>query len=224
MNYVIIVLVLGLIGFVLLKYQEYQKSGFNNISDYKFLSVCFNANLRCKYKAYSKLMKCSGEKKILSNVVLRDHHNYVYLDLVMLHETGVYLFSFLNKHGYINADTKAKMWNMEDNNTEFANPLIINKKKIELLMDSLKENNQDYYHSYVIINDSCKIKTLSNATTDKIITMDNLDKELIKDFNLYYNCFTKAKLKEYYLKLLEICLLNYEIQQATAKKLLNKII
>ena len=132
-----------IVGFFLIKYIKFSKSEYRIRSRNSFAKTIFNKGNYGEYLTFSYLEKLPGYKKIVTNIyVKKEDGKTTEIDLVMLHETGIYVFESKNYSGWIFGDEKNKSWTQTlkgNNKNYFYNPIWQNNGHIIALANFLPE-------------------------------------------------------------------------------------
>jgi len=119
------------------------------------------------------LEKIPGEKRILMNCYVPTNEGTTEIDVLLIHETGVYVFESKNYSGWIYGSTDQRKWTQTFNfhrrykhgrevqKYHFMNPIMQNKLHIKWLKKyfSNKFDRMIPFHSIVVFGDNCVIKT-----------------------------------------------------------------
>ena len=129
-----------------------------------------------------KLMTLEGNKRIIRNCYIPTDTGTTEIDVIMVHENGIYVFESKNYSGWIYGNTDCEKWTHtlrhRDRNgfkTEkyhFFNPIMQNKTHVKWLKKYLSDKTEIKIpiYSVIVFGDNCKIKTPIEASGDSIIT------------------------------------------------------
>lgn len=116
---------------------------------------------------YNVLEQLEGQKAIISNcyLPLKDSGT-TEVDLILIHESGIYVIESKNYSGWIFGSENHKYWTQSLPNHsgqaekyQFYNPLWQNETHIRCLK-SLLQNNEVPYYSYVVFGNNCELKNI----------------------------------------------------------------
>ncbi len=115
-------------------------------------------------KIYDVLEKVEGYKAILPNCYLpKSNGETTEVDLILLHESGIYVFESKNYSGWIFGNENQKYWTQSFSDRKggtkkykFYNPIWQNDTHIEALQDVL-ENKTINIYSYVVFGNDCDL-------------------------------------------------------------------
>ncbi len=123
-----------------------------------------------EYLLVKALKEMPGEKRILTNCYIpKDDGTTTELDIVMIHETGIYVIESKNFSGWIfGRDTDTHWTHTFPNGKkyQFYNPILQNKYHIKHLRNII--GNDLYYYSFVVFGNNCKLKDISNNTNTAV--------------------------------------------------------
>ena len=81
---------------------KYDKTEYSKQTHASFLSVRFDKGKYGEYLTYNELKKIDGYKKFLFNCFIpKDDNKTTEIDLIMIHNTGLYIFESKNYSGWI---------------------------------------------------------------------------------------------------------------------------
>jgi len=196
------VLILYALGIYVPRYIKYNQSEYKDISGNNFIKTAFNVGNFGEFLTFSYLEKLTTFKKLLTNVYIpKDDGTTTEIDLIMIDDTGIYVFESKNYSGWIFGDEKNKMWTQSleyRRKYKFFNPIMQNKGHIKALCNVLPEIDESLFKSYIIFSERCKLKKLTvNSPEVKVINRQDLLHTIKKDIiNLCRKIYTNAPTKE----------------------------
>ena len=136
--------------------------------------------------------------KILRNVYVPVHGGYSEIDVLLLHETGVYVFESKNVVGSIYGDENHPQWQRYKSKTEkdfIPNPVMQNDGHIKALCEFLHLNKYQFrVFSIIVFGVKAKLKSVSeNTSLMSIFEIHNLETDLVKKMmaeKVFYNAET----------------------------------
>lgn len=202
MSVLLILIAFGIIG----GYVYYDRSRFEN-SMYKlesgnsYLKTRLDKGNYGEYLSFNKLESIQGKHKILTNVYLpKEDGETTEIDLIYIHETGIYVIESKNYSGWIFGNENSRYWmqTFEKGRKErLYNPIWQNSTHIKNLARFLKTIDLKHFKSIIVFSERCtlkKIEVMSNhikvvnrydlvkAVTTFIQSSDNvLSETLIND-------------------------------------------
>ena len=113
-----------------------------------------------------------GEFQVFRNVYVPHGGATSEIDLVMVHETGIFVFESKNYNGVISGSMDAKNWvHIHPNRKKylFYNPVRQNQTHIRALSNYLQIPEANFY-SYIVFSKQCKLDKVPENTRSVIIT------------------------------------------------------
>lgn len=119
---------------------------------------------RGEEKVYDTLEKLDGHKAVIRNCYLPTQRgDTTEVDLVLIHESGIYVIESKNYSGWIFGSDSRREWtqtfpkgNGETTKYKFYNPILQNGTHIKALQRILGEKRNNIY-SYVVFGDDCEL-------------------------------------------------------------------
>ena len=147
----------------------------------------------------------TGYSKSLHNVYLPNKGKSTELDVLLIHEKGVFVFESKNYSGWIFGDSDQQKWTQCLKNGEkhqFYNPIKQNQIHIKALAEFLQKPIGSIT-SYIVFSNRCELKRVPQDTDPcKIMRRENLLEKLQKDIDLHITAFTQDQVDLIYNKLL----------------------
>ncbi len=160
---------------------------------------------------YNVLEQLEGQKAIISNcyLPLKDSGT-TEVDLILIHESGIYVIESKNYSGWIFGSENHKYWTQSLPNHsgqaekyQFYNPLWQNETHVRCLK-SLLQNNEVPYYSYVVFGNNCEIKNLHLVSNRHRVTYYRyLLGELSENARSVGRCLTDEQINAFYALLLK---------------------
>lgn len=196
-----ILLILGV--WILSKYIKYNKSEYKTISGNSFGKTVFDKGNYGEFLTFSYLEQLPRLKKLLVNLyVPKEDGTTTEIDLVMLDETGIYVFESKNYSGWIFGDEKNKTWTQTLENgskNKFFNPIWQNKAHINALINVLPELEESIYKSYIIFSERCTLKKVNTHSENvKLMKRNDLINTIKQDISGADNVLSKREVLEIY--------------------------
>lgn len=165
--------------------------------------------------------------KILRNVYIPVNDEYSEIDVLLLHETGVYVFESKNVSGSVYGDENHPQWQRFKSNSEkdfFTNPVMQNEGHIKALCDFLQLSKYQFrVFSIIVFGLKSKLKAVpQNTSSMSIFEVYNLETELVKKMmaeKVFYNAET---IDSWCKNLLPCTLLTEEQKKAHHEKIAQK--
>lgn len=120
------------------------------------------------------------------------------LDVLMLHERGVFVFESKNYSGWIFGSERQRMWTQSLNKvtkTRFYNPILQNAAHVHALSERLVVP-EEHFVSYIVFSNRCELKKVPTAGNDyRICHRDDLMRLVREDLDRRPVCFNGLQYK-----------------------------
>ncbi|MEG0772639.1 nuclease-related domain-containing protein [Clostridium sp.] len=165
---VLVVLVVAAVQYV--DYSKYEKSNYKKETGNTYFKVRFDAGFYGEYLTFNILDRVNGNKKILTNVyVPKETGGTTEIDVVMIHEKGIYVMESKNYSGWIYGDEKNKNWTQtfkSGKKEKFYNPIWQNQTHIKHLIKLLNMENSNMFRSIIVFSERCELKKVQVTSPD----------------------------------------------------------
>ena len=215
-------LALGVI--MLPRYIRYKGSAYKVASGNNFFKTVFDKGNYGEFLTFNKLEKLNGHHKLMTNLYIpKEDGATTEIDLIMISETGIYVFESKNYSGWIFGDEKQKNWTQTLQNKQknkFFNPIWQNKGHIGALKSVVGIDDVDLYKSYIIFSERCTLKKVNVESKNvKVIKRDSLLKHIKKDFLESEKILSVEQIESIYEQLGKYCLADDKLKQAHIKEI-----
>ncbi len=129
----------------------------------------------------------SGKGKIIRNAYIPYNGKTSEIDIILIHETGIYVFENKAFKGYIFGSENQVYWTQclyGGRKFKFYNPIMQNRTHINALRKVLSGKEPDKIKSYIVFSDECQLKQVPISTQEYVIT---------NGIGLYYNLQDEIK-------------------------------
>ncbi|MCD8067345.1 MAG: NERD domain-containing protein, partial [Lachnospiraceae bacterium] len=148
--------------------KQYENTDYYRQTHNSFHKSCFDKGTRGEFLTWKYLQKLSGYKKYLFNCYLpKDDGETTEIDMILLHESGIYVFESKNYSGWIFGTETQKYWTQtlpkgrgKSRKEHFFNPIIQNKVHLKWLSKYLGIEIGQLY-SYIVFSDRCTLKDIT---------------------------------------------------------------
>lgn len=222
---ILIIYLLLVFGIVMLpKYVSYRRSAYKNASGNNFFKTIFDKGNYGEFLTFSKLEKLEGYNKLMTNLYIpKEDGSTTEIDLIMISESGIYVFESKNYSGWIFGDERQKNWTQTFQNKQknkFFNPVWQNKGHITALKYIMDLSNNELYKSYIVFSERCTLKKINISSNNvKVIKRDSLLKHMKKDLIESEKVLSVEQIDAIYKKLGQYCLVDDGIKQAHIDKI-----
>lgn len=151
---------------------------------------------------YRDLARIKGRKAFLPNCYIPKHNGgTTEIDLIFLHESGVYVIESKNYSGWIFGDEEQEYWTQclqSVGKNQFYNPLWQNEIHIYALMELLQDDTFPYY-SYIVFGDNCELKNIRLTSGNHHVTYyEYLLQDISGNAQQMGRCLSNEKMDELY--------------------------
>lgn len=153
--------------------RQYKKTEYYEQTNLPYLRVLFNKGRLGEYYTYQYLKPLAGYKRYLFNLYIpKEKEETTEIDVVLLHESGIYVFESKNYSGWIFGNESQKYWMQtlpagrgRSQKNKFFNPIMQNKGHLKWLQAFLADSSLPFY-SYIVFSDRCTLKKITMAGDD----------------------------------------------------------
>ena len=190
-----------------LRIENYKSSKYYQETKKEFDEVYNDIGTLGEFYTFDKLGKIKGYKKLISNCyVPKDNGTTTEIDLIMIHETGIYVFESKNYSGWIFGSEKNQYWtqslpigNGQIEKRKFFNPVIQNKVHIKWLSNLLTEYANIPIYSYIIFSRRCTLKKIEIESSNIfVMNRDILPNVLKNKLNILPKILTNQEIDNIY--------------------------
>lgn len=171
---VLIVVVLGYFAYSIYRHDD---TAFGKETGYTYFDVLLNGRVRALNKLYTTLEQTAGAKKIVVDVAVPAGDTVQKINMLFIHESGVYVIDMKKMGGWINGREDDLQWMQllhREQQKPFDNPIHDVKRSIYALQEHLPEMNRDLYEAIVVFADDCSFQKVE-------ITSQHVDVMKVKD-------------------------------------------
>ena len=190
------------------KFIKYIGSSYRKTSGNSFLQTVLEKGKYDEFLIFSFLEKLGGHNKLMTNLYLPNKDgSTTEIDLIMISETGIYIFESKSYSGWIFGDEKSKNWTktqglQNKKEIQFSNPIWQNKGHISALKAVVEIKKDSLYKSYIIFNERCTLKNINVTSPNmQVIKRNALTKTIKRDIASAFNLMTAEEVDKIYLKL-----------------------
>lgn len=205
--------------FVFPKYVKYKNSLYRSASGNSFFKTAFNKGNYGEFLTYYSLEKMEGKHKLLTNLYIpKKDGNTTEIDLVMISESGIFVFESKNFSGWIFGNERSKKWTQTFPNKkkfQFFNPIWQNNTHINALKNLMKLDNDNLYKSYIIFSERCTLKKITVQSKNvKVIKRNRLVCNIKSDVEDSPKRLSQVQIESIYKVLREYTLTEDQIKRA----------
>lgn len=138
-----------------------------------------------------------GRSQTFDNLYIPHRGQTTEVDVLMLHEKGIWVFESKHYSGWIFGKADQRQWTQSLNSRtkeHFYNPILQNRTHINALADYLGLPRENF-HSYVVFSEKCELKSVPDSCDEYVILRRNhLLRELRKDLAARDVIFDEARM------------------------------
>ncbi len=140
-----------------------------------------------------------GKLKVLRNIYVPNKDKTTEIDLLMIHEKGIFVFESKNYSGWIFGSIDQQNWTQSlpsKKKHSFFNPVIQNQVHIKALASYLNKPI-DTFHSYIVFSERCELKRVpENTDTVTIVRRPKMLSHLRKQLEQRSVVFSEDQMNE----------------------------
>ena len=181
-------------------------------------------------RIYDILQKVDGYKATLQNCYLpKGNGETAEVDLIFLHESGIYVFESKNYSGWIFGSENQKYWTQSFSDRKggtkkykFYNPLWQNDTHIRVLQKILRDKNVNIY-SYIVFGNDCTLKDVRLSQSNYyVIQRRELLKSVLENAMHYGRVLSNEAIDNLYWMLLPYTEVSPEEKETLNRNILEK--
>lgn len=145
--------------------RRYEETEYYRQTQKTYSDTCVDLGVRGEYLIWEYLQKLDGYKRYVFNCYIpKEDGGTTEIDVILLHESGIYVFESKNYSGWIFGDETRKYWTQtlsrrrgHVHKEKFFNPIIQNKVHLKWLSKYIDKDISLFY-SYIVFSDRCTLK------------------------------------------------------------------
>lgn len=159
-----------ILGIVILINEKHKKQDYYRQTGKDIIHLVFDKGSYGEYKIGKKLDKVEGYKKIIYNCYIpKSSGETTEVDVIMIHEKGMYVIESKNYSGWIFGSENHTKWTQVlrrgrygSEKHQFYNPIMQNRSHVKWLNNYLKPVNLDTtMYSCIVFGNSCEFKDIT---------------------------------------------------------------
>ena len=197
------ILVLIFVVYFSIDYSIFKNSNYFEETNFNYLKMRFDKGLYGEYLIFNKLKQIEGYSKSLLNAYIpKKNGDSTELDLIFIHEKGIYVIESKNYSGWIYGDEKSLNWTQtfkSGKKFKFYNPIKQNHSHIKHLRENLKDLYNHNYFSLIVFSDRCELKKIKYNSSDiKVLNRMNISRFIRKSLKPSYILLTEDEVDVIY--------------------------
>ena len=210
--------------------KRYKESEYYLITHNPRDKVKRDRGLNGEYKIYDALRDFEGRKRFLFNLYLpKDDGETTEIDVIMIHESGVYVFESKNYSGWIFGSEYQKSWTQtlpgrrgRAHREYFMNPIAQNKLHLKWLEKALADDSLTI-HSYIVFGSDCKLKNVTLKDGDHhVLRVDDLLDEVRVNAHDEGHVMSEDLIDAVYSRLVGYCMVDESVKKAHIENIQRK--
>lgn len=153
--------------------KKYEQTTYKKETGNSYWAAKRDKGLNGEYLIVKELDQLTGFHRVLCNAYLPNRRGgTTEVDIILLHETGIYVIESKNYSGWIFGDEKSKNWMQTFPNGRksfFYNPIKQNEIHRNALKRVLTEVDESVFKSVVVFGGRCQIKKLEMGSSDAAV-------------------------------------------------------
>lgn len=156
--------------------KKYEKTVYYAQTALPYKALVHDKGRLGEYYTFMHLCNLGGYKKFLFNCyVPKTDEKTTEIDVIMLHETGIYVFESKNYSGWIFGSADGKYWTQSLNaggraeKHKFYNPVFQNSSHIKWLKTFLADYDEKPFLSYIVFSDRCRFMDIKLTSRDRFV-------------------------------------------------------
>lgn len=156
---------------------RYKKTDYYDQTHKSFWSMQFDKGSQGEYLIWDSLQQLPGYKKFLFNCYLpKRNGESTEVDLILLHESGIYVFESKNYSGWIFGTETQQYWTQslpgrygQAHKVKFFNPILQNQAHLKWLGEYLGIDSH-FFYSCIVFGDECTLKDITLTSGRHYVT------------------------------------------------------
>lgn len=229
---VFVVLILICCVIKVVRKKKYQSSDYYKQTQTGYEAILDDTGKLGEYYTFDKLKTLQGYKKYLFNCYLpKADGTTTEIDVIFLHESGVYVLESKNYSGWIFGNEAQQRWtqtlpvgrNKSAKKNSFMNPIIQNEVHLKWLRNYLGDTKKIPIHSYIVFSERCELKNVTvTSTVHHVIKREQLLNAIQQNAKIVGNCLSVQDIDMLYEKLYPLTQVNKEQKQIHIENIRKK--
>lgn len=152
----------------IIRKKRYKNTEYYRQTKHSYKSVQADKGRLGEFYIYKYLKPLKGYKRYLFNLYIpKENGETTEIDVVLLHESGIYVFESKNYSGWIYGTESEQYWTQtfpakrgHSQENQFFNPILQNRGHLRWLRAFLADRTLSFY-SYIVFSDRCTFKSIT---------------------------------------------------------------
>lgn len=226
---IIYVILAILVIYCLIKIIKYHLSSYAKVTHNLYVSVITSKGLYGEYMLYNRLkyMEKQGAKFLFNLYIPKSDGNTTEIDMIMISNSGLYVFENKNYAGWIYGNSKNKTWTQvlpmgrgQSQKNHFYSPVLQNQSHIQALKNLQKDDIR--YISIIVFSNRCTLKKIEGNMGANVVLLSEIP-SLVSIYEKNMNTLTNEKIEKLYAQLYPYSQNNMEIKAKHINEISNKV-
>ena len=199
--------IVGIIGFID-DVASYMTSDIKAQTGKGFIKTFTDVGNYGEFQSYKYLFMTPGKREFIHNCYLPTDNGSTEIDLLMIHETGLYVVESKNYSGWIFGSESQKQWTQVlagGKKSQFFNPIWQNAGHIKALKNFFNEYQDLPIFSLIVFSERCELKKITFQTENVFVIKRNQLRHVFKKQIQGKNKCSSETMNDIYQRLLPLC-------------------
>lgn len=226
---ILLLIILAAAVYYCIKNSQYKKSDYYKQTNSSMLSIITDKGKYGEYLTYRNLRGIEGHKKFIFNCYIpKENGETTEIDVIMIHETGIYVFESKNYSGWIFGTENSNQWTQtlpagkgRSHKSHFLNPIMQNKLHIKWLSSYLCTELPIF--SFIVFSDRCTLKDIKlTSGTHFVINRYNVWAAVGNAITVNKGVLSEEDIDLLYDRLYELTQVSDDVKQAHVQRINEK--
>lgn len=175
-----LIVFIAIIGYFSINIYLHDNTSFYKLTGYSYFDLLTKKKVRLTYKLVNAFDTTNGSQKVLVNLQVPSNGELHQIDVVLLHESGIYVINVKEMTGWINGREQDIHWTQllhRNKSNLFDNPIHEAKRFKYALQDQLPDMNEELFDTLVIFTNDCAFQQIElHSEGTEVIKASDLKK------------------------------------------------
>ena len=230
MKYIILLIAAAAIISYVVKVIIYRKSDYYQGTHNSYIKVISDKGYYGEYllAQYLKGYISKGAKFLYNCYLPKDNGETTEVDVMMIYQSGIYVFESKNYSGWIFGSEYAKTWTQtlpsgrRSHKEHFLNPIMQNKLHIKWLQEQIGDKLP--VHSIIVFSERCTLKQINLISGEVNVIRRNMVSSTVRDIDAKTGCeLTQQQVDDIYSKLVPFTMASEEVKRRHIERIKKSI-
>lgn len=153
--------------------KRYHQSEYYQLTGNEYKNTFHDKGTFGEYNIYNQLKQITGCRKFIFNCYIpKKDGTTTEIDVIMIHESGIYIFESKNYRGWIFGSEDQVYWTQtfKTKKCRLYNPVMQNKNHIRWLKNYLTGYENIPFYSYIVFGSRCELKNIKINSPNTVVT------------------------------------------------------